>query len=227
MIRGVFITATNTDVGKTYISALLTKKLREEKINCGYYKAALSGAEIINNNLIAGDAKFVYEVANIKGNYNECVSYIFKQAVSPHLAARLNNVEISMKKIIEDFKCKCNKHDYVTVEGSGGIICPIYYGKERIMLIDIIKTLNLSIVLIAPSGLGCINGTILTLEYAEKYDINIGSIILKNYDENNIIHRDNKRTLENMTKVPIYICKKNSHDIDIPLNDIKKFYSVL
>ncbi|MBY6939426.1 ATP-dependent dethiobiotin synthetase BioD, partial [Clostridium botulinum] len=103
MAKGVFITATNTDVGKTYITALIVKKLREANINCGYYKAVLSGAEIINNNIVAGDAKYVYNVANIKGNPNECVSYIFKQAVSPHLAAKLNNVHISMDKIVADF----------------------------------------------------------------------------------------------------------------------------
>lgn len=227
MARGVFVTGTNTDVGKTYITALLIKKLRKEKINCGYYKAALSGATVINNNLVAGDAKFVYEVANIKGDCNKCVSYIFEQAVSPHLAAKINNVNISMKKIVEDFKDKCNEYDYVTVEGSGGIVCPIYYGKEKIMLIDIIKILNIPIILVSSSNLGSINSTILTLEYAQKHNISIKSIILNNYDKNDIIHVDNKKTLECMTKVHIYTCAKNSADIDIHLKDIKNFYNLV
>lgn len=227
MAKGVFITATNTDIGKTYIAALIIKKLREAKINCGYYKAALSGAEIINNNIIAGDAKYVYDVANIKGNPNECVSYIFEQAVSPHLAAKLNNVEISMNKIIYDFNCRCNKVDYITVEGSGGIVCPIYDGKKKIMLTDIIKKFKIPIILVSASGLGSINGTILTLEYIKKHNLTVNSIILNNYDKSNIIHIENKRILEEMTKLPIYTCKKSSNDIDISLKDIKNFYGCI
>ncbi|SUY61946.1 dithiobiotin synthetase [Clostridium sporogenes] len=103
MARGVFITATGTDIGKTYITALIIKKLREVNINCGYYKAALSGAERIDDKLIAGDANYVYNIANIKGDPNDAVSYIFEQAVSPYLAAKLNNVEISMEKIKKIF----------------------------------------------------------------------------------------------------------------------------
>ncbi|ACD22651.1 ATP-dependent dethiobiotin synthetase BioD [Clostridium botulinum] len=227
MAKGVFITATNTDIGKTYITALIVKKLREANINCGYYKAALSGAEIINNNIVAGDAKYVYNVANIKGNPNECVSYIFKQAVSPHLAAKLNNVHISMDKIVADFNYRCNEHDYITVEGSGGIICPIYYDKEKIMLTDIIKKLKIPIILVSPSGLGSINGTILTLEYIKKHNLVVNSIILNNYDKSNIIHIDNKRILEEMTNLPVYTCEQYSEDIDIPLKELKQFYDFI
>ncbi len=103
MARGIFITATGTDIGKTYVTALIIKRLRETNINCGYYKAALSGAERRDGKLIAGDANYVYNIANIKGDPNDAVSYIFQQAVSPHLAAKLNNVEISMERIKKIF----------------------------------------------------------------------------------------------------------------------------
>ena len=65
MTKAIFITATGTDVGKTYISALIVKKLRELGYNCGYFKPALSGAEIINGELIPGDCKFVIDTAGI------------------------------------------------------------------------------------------------------------------------------------------------------------------
>ena len=69
MTKGIFITATGTDVGKTYVSALIVKKLRELGINCGYYKPALSGAEFINgkwtwtgNYEVKGRDKFRYRI---------------------------------------------------------------------------------------------------------------------------------------------------------------------
>ena len=68
MAKGIFVTATGTDVGKTYISALIVKKLRKIGINCGYFKPALSGAEIIEGEIIPGDCKYVLKQAGITSN---------------------------------------------------------------------------------------------------------------------------------------------------------------
>ncbi|ACA56773.1 ATP-dependent dethiobiotin synthetase BioD [Clostridium botulinum] len=224
MARGVFITATGTDIGKTYVTALIIKKLREVNINCGYYKAALSGAERIDSKLIAGDANYVYNIANIKGDPNDAVSYIFQQAVSPHLAAKLNNVEISMDKIKKDFSCIKNKYDYITVEGSGGIICPISMGKEKIMLENIVKSLKLPAIVIADAGLGTINNTILTLQYMKKKNIPIKMILLNNYNHENIIHIENKRYLSDNLSIPVYTCCKDSNNLEIPVERLIEFY---
>ena len=65
MTKAIFVTATGTDVGKTYISALLVKKMRESGYNCGYYKPVLSGAEIIDGKLVAGDCDYVKRIAGL------------------------------------------------------------------------------------------------------------------------------------------------------------------
>ena len=223
-MKGIFITATGTDIGKTFITAILIKKLRQAGMNCGYYKAALSGAEEKDDILIAGDADYVYKTAGIQGNPNDAVSYIFKPAVSPHLAAHLSNVEITMSKIESDFDVIKRKYSYVTVEGSGGIICPISTGKEKIMLTDIIKKLGLSIILIADSGLGTLNNTILTLEYIKKENIAVNALILNNYDNTNIIHLDNKKYLAAMLDIPVYTCFMGSSDIDISVKKLESLY---
>ena len=103
MTKAIFITATGTDVGKTYISALIVKKLRKLGYNCGYFKPALSGAEIINGKLIPGDCKFVIDTAGIDSRPLDCVSFVYKTAVSPHLASQIENMPIKLEKIKKRF----------------------------------------------------------------------------------------------------------------------------
>lgn len=215
MSKGIFITATGTDVGKTYISSLIISKLRKAGINCGYYKAALSGAEEINGKLIPGDASYVYEKANIPGDQNKSVSYIFEEAVSPHLAARLNREEVRLNKIKADFNRIKSECDYVVVEGSGGIICPLYKGKKTIMLTDVIKEFNLSTIVVADSGLGSINATLLTMEYIKSQNIKVNALVLNRYNDDDIIHRDNKKYFKDTLSIPIYICKDNHGNLNI------------
>jgi len=203
MSKGIFITATGTDVGKTYVTALITKALCDNGINAGYYKAVLSGAEISNEKIIAGDAKFVFDCAKIEKEPNDYVSYILKTPVSPHLAAELENVTIKLNTIYSHFNRIKSEFEYITVEGSGGIICPIRLDAEVIMLTDIIRKLGLDVIIVASAELGTINHTILTVEYVKQQGICLRGIILNNYDDKSFLHRDNKRIIERLTGIEV------------------------
>lgn len=148
MTKAIFITATGTDVGKTYVSGLLVKKMRDMGYNCGYYKPALSGAVEIDGKIIPGDCDFVLKFANVDGEAKDYVSYIFKPAVSPHLAAQIENNPIRLDKIINDFEKIKKKFDYVVVEGAGGIVCPFNLIEEKLMLPDVIKALGLDVLVV-------------------------------------------------------------------------------
>lgn len=87
MSKGIFLTGTSTEIGKTFVTALIVKKLHENGLNAGYYKPALSGAEYVNGTLTAGDAAHVCQTAGLQAEANSLVSYIYETAVSPHLAA--------------------------------------------------------------------------------------------------------------------------------------------
>ncbi|WP_434796366.1 dethiobiotin synthase [Terrisporobacter vanillatitrophus] len=218
MNKGVFITGTSTDVGKTYISSLIVKVLRENNVNCGYFKGALSGAYLENNELIPGDAKEVCIRANLNCNPKDLVSYIFKEPVSPHLAAKINNEFIELNKIKEDFDKLRKNYDFIVVEGCGGIVCPLRFGDKKIMLTDIIKLLNLPIIIVANGGLGTINDTVLTVEYAKSQGFSIIGIILNNYDESNMMHIDNKKIIEELTNIPVIACvKEDDESINLSL----------
>lgn len=192
MTRGIFITATGTDVGKTYVSALIVKTLHEQGINCGYYKPALSG------DVYPNDCEYVVETAGIKkGDY---VSYKFKPAVSPHLASQLENNPIKLDKIKADFERIKQDFDFMVVEGAGGIVCP--FGDD-LLLPDVIKALGLDIIIVASASLGTINSTVLTVEYAKSHGINVKGIILNNYDETDFMQTDNKKMVEKLTGIKV------------------------
>lgn len=204
--NGIFITATGTEVGKTYISALLINCLKKENINVGYYKPALSGIEIINGKAVAGDSNYVCKTCNIDADPNTLVSYIYKTEVSPHLASTIENNNIYLSKILYDYKKHSERHDFLVVEGCGGIICPLNLDDKKLMLTDVIKALKLDIIIVANASLGTINSTLLTIDYAKSQNINIIGIILNNYDDSNFLHVDNKNSLEKLTTIPIIAC---------------------
>lgn len=214
MTKAIFITATGTDVGKTYISALIVKKLRELGYNCGYFKPALSGAEIINGELIPGDCKFVIDTAGIDAKPIDCVSFVYKTAVSPHLASQIENNPIKLEKIKNDFDRIKSQYDYIVVEGAGGIVCPFNLGKQKLMLPDVIKALGLDILVVASGELGTINSTVLTTEYAKNKGINVKGIIINNYNENDFMQKDNKIQVENLTGIKVVATvQKNEKNI--------------
>ncbi len=205
MTKGIFITATGTDSGKTYISGLLVKKMREFGLNCGYYKPVLSGL----TDGCPGDVDFVLKTAQMDADPFDFVSFSYKHAVSPHLAARIEGNPVCLDKIKSDFERLKQEFDYVVTEGAGGIVCPFKLEHdEKILLPDVIKALDMNILIVAPADLGTINSTFLTVEYAKSCGINIKGIILNNFDENNIMHADNRCSIENLTGIKVIAAVK-------------------
>lgn len=215
MTKCLFITATGTDIGKTYVSALIVKKMKELGFNCGYYKPVLSGAVRKNGELIPGDCKQVIDTSGLNCKPMDCLSYCFEEAVSPHLAAERQNIEISKNKILEDFDNKKREFDYLLIEGAGGITCPINL-KNNYLMNNLIKDMNTSIIIVADGGLGTINSVLLTVEYAQKRNIPIVGIILNNYKDN-FMYEDNAKVIEDLTGIKI-LAKVKKNDIDIDIN---------
>lgn len=221
MSRAVFITATGTDVGKTYVTALIVKRLREAGINAGYYKAALSGAEERDGKLVPGDADFVARASGMTEPPESLVSYIYKNPLSPHLAAQIEGNPPELDAIKRDFAAALKKYDYLCVEGCGGIVCPIRWDERKIMLEDIIKACGLAVVIVAPSGLGSINSAVLTVEHARAAGIEVRGIIMNGYDETQLMHRDNKYMIEALTGVQVAACvKRGCAELNVPVEEL-------
>ena len=228
MSKGLFVTGTGTDIGKTYVTGLIVKKFRSGGINAGYYKPALSGAEFVDGELVPGDCKHVADTAGLQITPQKLASYIFKTEVSPHLAAQIEGRPIEPNVIFNDFEKFICRYEYITVEGCGGIICPLRLDGIVIMQTDIIRLLNLDVIIVAESGLGSINGTALIVHYAESQGIAVRGIILNNYDANNFLHRDNKNSIELITKISVVACvSAGAASLDMDTPDLCRLYKEL
>lgn len=226
MSKKLFITGTGTDVGKTFVTGLIVKKLMESGRSAAYYKAAMSGNERrTDGSLIPGDALYVKNVSGISQPLEEMCPYIYESAVSPHLASRLEGSPVSMDVVKKGFEAVCDKYDYVTMEGSGGILCPICFDEARIWLEDVIRELKLSSLIVADAGLGTINSVVLTVEYMRARKLPVKGILFNRFHPGDVMEEDNLRMCEYRTKLPVLACVEDgSKELAIDVELLASLY---
>ena len=206
MGKALFVTGTGTDIGKTYVTGLIVKCLRDAGFAAGYYKAALSGAEVAaDGTLLPGDALHVARVAELDAA-DVTVSYVYRDAVSPHLAAQIEHRPMDFAKVAQDYRRAKEHTDYLTVEGSGGIICPLRWdGDEHVVLDDLAVRLGLAALVVADAGLGTINAAVLTAEHLYARGIPLRGFIFNNW-QGGLMQEDNVRMVEEITGVRVLAC---------------------
>lgn len=218
MSKALFVTGTGTDTGKTYVTGLIVKKLQEAQKNPAYYKAAMSGNDRRpDGTLIPGDALAVQTMSGIDQSLASMCPYVYEHAYSPHLASRLEGNPVVMDIVKHGFADVAADYDYVTVEGSGGILCPICFDEARIQLEDVVKELHLSSILIADAGLGTINSVVLTAEYMKIHGLPLKGIIFNHYHPGDVMEDDNIFMCEHMTGLPT-LAKVQDGDTELDMN---------
>ena len=218
MSKALFVTGTGTDTGKTYVTGLIVKKLQEAQKNPAYYKAAMSGNDRRpDGTLIPGDALAVQTMSGIDQSLTSMCPYVYEHAYSPHLASRLEGNPVVMDVVTHGFADVTAVYDYVTVEGSGGILCPICFDEARIQLEDVVKELHLSSILIADAGLGTINSVVLTAEYMKTHGLPLKGIIFNHYHPGDVMEDDNIFMCEHMTGLPT-LAKVQDGDTELDMN---------
>ncbi len=214
-MRGLFLSGTGTDIGKTYVSAAIAHMLTKKGLRLGYYKACVSGAVSIEES----DAGYVRAHGGIHEDTESLLSYLYKTPLSPHLAARLEGRFASIEKIVRDFNALKGQFDYVLSEGAGGIVCPVVYEKDcHILYEDIIKALRLPVMVAADAGLGTINHTVLTLSYLKSRGFNVKGVILNRFEKDNPMHEDNLYMIEELSAVKVLATLENG-GVELILRD--------
>jgi dethiobiotin synthetase len=198
--KGLFITGTDTGVGKTIVSAGILTLLRSRGINACYFKPALTGAERINGELFPEDTELVKAIAGLDEKNENITPFIFERAASPHFAARLENRPIKKNSLLQAFQKLQEKYEFILAEGCGGIAVPL--NDEGYLIADFIRDSGLPCIITARAGLGTLNHTLLTVEFARQFGIAVKGIILNGFTGTDI-EKDNLNSIEKLTNLPI------------------------
>jgi dethiobiotin synthase len=186
-MNGLFITGTDTNIGKTIVSAAFICALRARKNVC-YWKPVQTGIETDD------DTQTVRELANCADAEIFDKGFRLEKPLSPHLSARLAAVEITIEMIL-DFLPADKGEKFWIIEGAGGAFVPL---NERELMIDLMKTLALPVVVVARSGLGTINHTLLTVEALRNRDLKVSGVVM-----NGEPNEENKKAIELFGQVEV------------------------
>ena len=168
--QALFITGTDTDVGKTYITALLFDFLHQNKWQANYQKLVSTGAEQ------SPDLAYIFaQIPQAKNNQINQSPYNFLKPASPHYAAQLEKRQIDPVWLHSQVDIARKQSEILLLEGVGGIMVPL---TKKLLLVDFIKQLAMPVIIICRSGLGTINQSLLTIEALKKRNIfTIGAIL--------------------------------------------------
>ncbi|WP_228469093.1 dethiobiotin synthase [Paenibacillus sp. JNUCC31] len=187
VIRGLFVTGTDTDVGKTIVTGALAAALRAENLNVGVWKPVQSGALLGSGET---DAERLLQYTGIHERAEDVASFTFQAPVTPMLAAKQDGVTITLQEIINAGQPLADRYESVLIEGAGGVAVPL---TEDSFVVDLISELRIPALIVARSGLGTINHTLLTVSYLQQHGIPIIGFIL-NDGESDEIYNDSSIT---------------------------------
>jgi dethiobiotin synthetase len=204
-MSGIFITGTDTGVGKTLVAAGLLQALRGAGVDAVPMKPVQTGCVRRRGVWVAPDLALSLKTAGLDPSADEIARmapYCFHPACSPHLAARLAGRRISLLIIRRAFRQLEGAHDLVVVEGAGGVLVPL---DRQLTMVDMMKSLALPIVLVARPGLGTINHTLLSIHALRHAGLTVKAVVLNQSSSGRLgrIERDNRKVIESMGAVPV------------------------
>lgn len=218
MNKGIFITATDTEAGKTYVSCAIAKVLKRANINVGVFKPISTGNRDDAKALITAACK----TGSIKEKPEIVTPVFFKNPMSPYAASLLEGKALNLKKIDKIYKYFINKYHFTIVEGVGGVLVPL---KKDFFVSDLIKRLNLPVIVVARFGLGTINHTLLTIDKLKRDKQNIAGIILsgkQSFKDNlkDVSIKSNAAIIKKITRLPVL---ELGWKEELTLKQLKKF----
>lgn len=173
----ILVTGTDTDIGKTVVTAGLAAVMQSLGYKAGVYKPFQSGAEEKNGFLVSPDLAYVKQL----DFYVETLStYLLKPPTAPYIAAEIDGVKMSLSSVARDFQALRQNCETVLVEGAGGLLVPVT--REETMA-DVAKLLNIPILIVARPDLGTINHTLLTINEAKTRGLDIAGVVINRYPQ--------------------------------------------
>lgn len=202
MFKGFFITGTDTGVGKTVVAGAVIKVMHSFGVNAGAMKPVESGCGREGNTLIPYDGTFLKQAAHMEDSIKLVTPYCYENPLAPFAAAQIEGKPVLIEQIKKAYYKLYKNHEAIVVEGVGGLMVPLnrdYY------VVDLAKELALPLLIVAKPGLGTINHTLLTANYALEAGLEVAGIII-NYSrppENSLAEKTNPQILKDICPVPV------------------------
>ena len=195
---GVFITGTDTGVGKTFISLQLIRALNKKGIDVIPRKPVESGCERVNNQLRPADALAMQAAMGQPISLNEICPYKLEHALSPERAARLEGIDLQLQAL--QSACRAASNRFLLVEGAGGFYSPL---ASDGLVADLAERLKLPVLLVAVDRLGCINQVLLNVQAIESRDLTLAAIVLNELNKPTNLEMDNLQDLRTRLNYPV------------------------
>ncbi len=179
---GVFITGTDTSIGKTMVSCAIAAAFRAREINVGVYKPVETGCPLKDGVLVGEDCSRLTRAAGGRQTSFETTSYLFELPAAPLMAAEARNETIDPTKLRGDYQRLSDIFEFIVVEGAGGLRVPI---ADNYTYSNLARDLGVPVVVVVGSRLGCINHALLTLENLDSNGIEIAGYIMNCLEDGN------------------------------------------
>jgi len=201
MEKGIFITGTDTGVGKTLVAGGLARVWLKSGKRIGVIKPIESGCVRTDSGLQPHDALFLKEMSYSIDDVDLINPYRLEHPLAPSIAAELEGVEIDLKKIDRIYQQLELKYDLMLVEGVGGLLAPLY---KTFNNADLIRLLGIPMIVVARNTLGTINHTLLTVEYAQSNGLTILGIIINTLSRSpDLSTKTNPQVIKKLSGLPL------------------------
>jgi dethiobiotin synthetase len=201
MTRGVFVTGTDTGVGKTYASCALVHALRERGLRVAAMKPVAAGAIEADGRLVSEDTLALLGACSSPAPPAELVTpVLLREPMAPHIAAEREGREISLAPILDTFNALASSSDTVVVEGVGGFVVPLGPGLDTR---DVAVALGLPVVLVVGLRLGCLNHALLSVESIEAAGLTLAGWIANEIDPTMAVPSENVTALKARITAPL------------------------
>jgi len=198
-MRGVFVTGTGTEVGKTVVAAMIARTLTSDGLRVTVFKPAVSGLDEYAASDEVPDHGLLRLAAGSTQSDDEIAPYRFGPPVSPHLAAEMEGSSIDPAMLVHSAREAAAGADALVCEGVGGFLVPLTLGY---LIRDFARDLGLPVVIAATPGLGTINHTLLTIEAARTIGLEVRAVVLTPWpDQPDVIHDSNRETIARLGDV--------------------------
>lgn len=210
MLEGVFVTGTDTGVGKTVVAAGLAALFGKRGLSVGVMKPIQTGCPSRRGQRIATDARFLLKAAQAQGEYPGQVKdeiewvcpYRFKDPLAPLVAAGREGITINLDRIAEAYRNLSSRHGIMVVEGIGGLLTPI---TPTLSSLDLAFFLKLPLLVVAHTRLGTLNHTLLTVRWAQQVGATVLGVVFNNPrpSSKSLAEKTNPQVFAGLSSVPV------------------------